>query len=178
MIDLFRSDLSMWIKGSDCYCYSNQIMHVDTWANCISRFHHQFSFPSEVPHYMTLQYVTMQYHRLTLGKKKPAFFRFTFTFVFAIPAESSGGQFLMFKPTVFSKPFKIQTFSLNSNYFFVVVGNSFAQLYSSSSFMLYILWIFKGIFKKTFSWIHCFDWRGIFFYQLEQSDIEFTTLCW
>ena len=65
-------------------------------------------------------------------EKKAAFFRFTFTFVFAIPAESSGGQFLMFKPTVFSEPFKIQTFSLNSNYFFVVVGNSFAQLYSSS----------------------------------------------
>ena len=41
-------------------------MHVDTWANCIFRFHHQFSFPPEVPHYMTLQYVTMQYYRLTL----------------------------------------------------------------------------------------------------------------
>ena len=95
--------------------------------------------------------------------KKAAFLRFTFTFVFAIPAESSGGQFLMFKPTVFSEQFKIQTFSLNSNYFFVVVGNSFAQLYSSSSFMLYISWIFKGIFKKTFSWICCFGWRGIFF---------------
>lgn len=72
-------------------------------------------------------------------------------------------SFLCLSPLSFLNHSKSKHFRLIPTIFFVVVGNSFAQLYSSSSFMLYILWIFKDIFKKTFSWICCFGRRGIFF---------------
>lgn len=142
-------------------------MHVDTWANCISRFHHQFSFPPEVPHYMTLQYVTMQYHRLTPinqeWKKKLHFLDLHSLLYLPFQLSRLEDSFLCLSPLSFLNHSKSKHFHLIPTIFFVVVGNSFAQLYSSSSFMLYILWIFKDIFKKTFSWICCFGRRGIFF---------------